>query len=206
MAEAIKQQPARTENGYQMLLDKLSEIKREAYSFLNQALELDASKHYNEAVIIYRKSVTLINKAISFVKNENIDLAKSPEANKINQDLHVMLKKTLDRLELLEKDLQKPSVATNSVSKKKNNIDEYLLIGDEVLGHDNEGSNLIEISNNESNATQIYNIESGVQLFYIASDGSVSTPSYPTSLSVYLFKYVLVIMHLRIEFLKRPIR
>ena len=199
MAEAIKQQPARTENGYQMLLDKLSEIKREA-------LELDASKHYNEAVIIYRKSVTLINKAISFVKNENIDLAKSPEANKINQDLHVMLKKTLDRLELLEKDLQKPSVATNSVSKKKNNIDEYLLIGDEVLGHDNEGSNLIEISNNESNATQIYNIESGVQLFYIASDGSVSTPSYPTSLSVYLFKYVLVIMHLRIEFLKRPIR
>jgi hypothetical protein len=36
-------------------------------------------------------------------------------------------------------------------------------------------------------ATEICRLDNGVQMFYIASDGSVSTPSYPTTLSIYAF-------------------
>ena len=182
MAEAIKR-----EKNYQVILDKLNGLKREAYAYLDQALNLDAAKQCNEAVIIYRKCSILLKKAIDYIKNENIDLVKCVEANKIHQDLNIMLKKTLDRLALLEKDV------TNHVEvvspPQSNNIDEYLLIGDEILNEESNSSLIeVNVSTSESNATEIYNIESGVQLFYIAPDGSVSTPSYPTSLSVYLFK------------------
>ena len=89
------------------------------------------------------------------------------------------------------KDVHKKPANKVEKNNNKNNIDEYLLIGDEILNDDNHNkadSSIIEISSDEANATEIYKIESGVQLFYIAPDGSVSTPSYPTSLSVYLFK------------------
>lgn len=36
-------------------------------------------------------------------------------------------------------------------------------------------------------ASEILRVDNGVQIFYIADDGSVSTPSYPTTLSIYSF-------------------
>ena len=41
--------------------------------------------------------------------------------------------------------------------------------------------------NDFTKATEILRIDNGVQLFYIANDGTVSTPSHPATLSVYSF-------------------
>jgi hypothetical protein len=175
--ETLKNQVNSSERSNQRFLDKLQELKRESYAYLDQALNLDAAKQKNEAVIIYRKCAELLLKAISFIKNGN---SKSDEAKKIHQDFNVMLKKTLDRLELLEKD-----VGSKIIDEKN---DEYLLVSDEILNDKNASLIEVNVNSNESNATEVCHIENGVQLFYISNDGSVSTPSYPTSLSIYLFK------------------
>lgn len=41
--------------------------------------------------------------------------------------------------------------------------------------------------NNLQKASEILRVDNGAQIFYIADDGTVSTPSYPTTLSVYTF-------------------
>lgn len=194
MAEAYKSETN------QKILDKVIGMKREAYSKLDQALNLDASKQYNEAIVLYRKCIQLLNTAIEFIKTQNIDLNKSNEINKVDQDLHILLKQTIDRLELLENDLkksQKSSAIASLSSSSVANVDDFLLIGDEILNDSFEESNvnnqsvkLIEtnVESNDSNATEVYRVDNGVQLFYIAADGSVSTPSYPNTLTIYSFK------------------
>lgn len=91
---------------------------------------------------------------------------------------------------------QQPSTLTQTQPTDR----EFLELADEVLSDDEF---LIVDDDNETNAaklqkrlamddmfakaSEICRVDNGVQLFYIANDGSVSTPSHPTTLSIYAF-------------------
>jgi hypothetical protein len=82
--------------------------------------------------------------------------------------------------------------------------DDCIIIDDNLLNDDNDNDCII-IENDDENhsnssklnssihkkdftkATELLRIDNGVQMFYIANDGTVSTPSQPATLSVYSF-------------------
>jgi hypothetical protein len=103
-----------------------------------------------------------------------------------------MKRLTVERLEYLKKTTQKP---VNSDI----NDEEFRNISDDVLLVDDEDSDVIIIdSPNKSDrnkslkdfakATEIYRLENGVRQFFIATDGTVSTPSHSTDISIYTFE------------------
>ena len=74
----LKRNDATSSKNIQNLQDKLSNLKREAYLNLGQALELDAKtneKNDTNVIILYEKSLMLIERGLSFYKQYEKDLS-----------------------------------------------------------------------------------------------------------------------------------
>jgi hypothetical protein len=180
-------------------------------------IDTDASKSANrneaqvDAVILaYEHSKDLIEKALHFYEANMQELSRDEEAKKFKAQLTQMRAQTIDRMQTLKTDrvtnTNKSSSATlyPQISKSKSSIElsdeNFLAIGDDILNEciiiddvEEEASahpktsKLHDKLKDFTKATEVIRIDDGVQLFYIADDGTVSTPSYPTTLSVYSF-------------------
>jgi hypothetical protein len=176
-----------------LFIDNLTRLKRDAYAKLDQALNLDQSNESNDTkIILYESSLILINKALAYNKENQTSLNENEDAIKIVKQLNEMKKLTNERLEHLNK------VNSTKLDEEFFNIsDDCLLVSED----DDEDSDVILIDSphkttkNDSNllkdfekANEIYRLENGVQQFFIAPDGTVSTPSHLTDISIYTFE------------------
>lgn len=178
------------------LIDELSSIKREAFGYLNEALTNDSNTKTNNrmmTIVLYEKSIQLIDKGLKcFEKNKN-QLEKNEDAVKINTQLSRMKTQANERLNYLN---------SSSKENNKNYQDEFIEIGDDILeddydvvsnqdknqpGAQTHQPNTSTQDNSFSKASELMSIANGAQIYYIANDGSVSTPSYPTTLHIYSF-------------------
>lgn len=177
----------------QTLMDKFSSLKKEAYSHLDQALSFDSSAQASNPskidtlIIMYEKCLNLIDQATGYYENNEILLSTfSQEATQMYNQLKSVKIQTSDRINTLK---------TSRVSTLNSNT-EFLDLGDQILNSDDDcviiedldDTAAVAIPRDFTKANEILSLENRVQLFYIANDGSVSTPSYPTSLSVYSFE------------------
>jgi hypothetical protein len=208
-------------NVSQNLFDKFSNLKREAYSNLEQALSLDAlantnNGYFDDIIVMYENSLTIIERALRFFQQNKKDLATVEDASRTWMQLERMKIETTERLKTLrsKQSTQIESKLTSDFLKAGDDIlidnDDDCIIIDEILlnsddddcilienddsTHSNSNAsklntsiNKIQKKNDFSKATEILRVDNGVQLFYIASDGTVSTPSHPATLSIYSF-------------------
>ena len=218
MAELNQTKPGAASGASQnqkLILEKFLNMKRNAFTHLNNALLIDSSNRAknetqtDSAILAYEKSFDLIEKSLLFFAANRTILLQNEEASKFNMQLSEMQKQTEERLNTLKTERVKNSnTSTQSlfpqISKSKSSIDfsdqEFLTIGDDILNDyliiddidynakSGAVNNLQERIKNYKKASEIVRIDNGVQLFYIADDGTVSTPSYPTTLSVYSFE------------------
>ena len=183
MSELLPTKEVNRGPSVQTLFDTLNSLKREAFSTIDQALSIDAGVKntvYTTAIIMYEKSLVLLQKAIEYYQKNSEKLGSMNEAVEIYNKLNGMKNQANNRVEEL---------------RKLNVNKEFLDISDDVLLiQDDDFKNNNDIENNHSNktrnfekATEICKFENCVQLFYIASDGNVSTPYRPDTLTVYTF-------------------
>jgi hypothetical protein len=176
MAEETRTATEPSRSTIDKLVDQLTSHKREIYAYLDQALNLDSKNQSDESIILYRKCLNMTQKTFEFVRKQFVSFQKVPEVIKIQSDLNKIYEQTSERLQFLEESL-------SNVAKETS---EFVDIADEVLNY-TDPSDQITYSN-DANATELLKIDHSVKLFYISSDGSVSTPSHAASLSIYSFK------------------
>ncbi len=194
------------------LLDKLNSLKRNAFNNLDRALEIDSTSNENnlrtdEAITLYERGLDSIDSAISFYETNQTYLNSFDEAKNIYARLKSLHEQTSERLNYLKtkrvsnKPLYPTMPAFTSTANNASSFNEdFLEIGEDVLNADANDFLIIDdelmdrskLTNSNSKtdfskATEVLCLDNGVKLFYIGNDGSVSTPSYPTTLSVYSF-------------------
>ncbi|CAF0899388.1 unnamed protein product [Brachionus calyciflorus] len=179
----------------QALVDKLANLKKEAFSNLDQALTMDSNEsssnpqrnHVDQIIIMYEKCLNLIDQAVEFYEQNKSNLKHNETATTQHSHLISIRNQTLERLNKLKTDRmnnQNRNSEFLSLSDEILNSNDYLII-DELPQVDTTISQIPQ--NDFTKATEILHLNDGVQLFYIANDGTVSTPSYPTNLSIYTF-------------------
>lgn len=190
----------------QSLVDRLYNLKREAFSSLDQALSFDTNEsnlnHHkiDKSILMYEKSIDLIEKTLAFYTDNKSVFVKNDNAVTIHSHLISIRSQALERVNRL-----KTIRVNNSNPKPTSSFNsEFLAAADDILCDDfliideiDTDNTIIEketIKNkpeekykNFAKAKEFLRLDDGVQLFYIANDGSVSTPSYPTNMSLYLF-------------------
>lgn len=175
-----------TKPNIELSIDSLTQLKRDAYAKLDQALNVDQSNETSETkLVLYKTSLSLINKALKYFNDNYSSLNKNENAIKISTQLNEMKKLTLERMSNLE-------------TKKSSDEDDFLNISDDILLVDDDDTNdviIIDSPNKKDTkntdfekATELYHLENSVQQFYIATDGTVSTPSHLTDISIYTFE------------------
>ena len=179
--------PNKTTNA-QTLFDTLTSLKREAFSMLDQALSIDASVKnsvYESAVIIYRKGLTLLDNAIDYYKTNKDQLSSMNDAVKVYNQLIAMRNQVTTRLDEIA-----------NVNRDNNKNNHFLDMSDDVLLIEDDDNDIIVLDevNTEKktdldfeNANEICRFENSVQLFFIKTDGTVTTPSRPDTMTLYTF-------------------
>ena len=196
------------------LHERMVGMKREAYALLDQALTADSSSSSSSSssgpspsVGLYQKALGIITNAIELYRANSASLGKLEEAVVLYNQLVRMRAQTAERLEYLQSTANASSnyIQPTTLAPSANfNNNAFLELADEVLSDDE----FLIVDDNETQAatssksklqtrlgmdekfakaTEICRVDNGVQLFYIANDGSVSTPSHPTTLSIYAF-------------------
>jgi hypothetical protein len=192
-------------------LDAFLSLKREAYATLDQALSIDSNANTvvnrDAAIVLYETSLTTIERALAFYKQNDAKLSESSEAVKLQSQLVKMRTQANDRLNLLKNEkfqsTTKSGATNNSSTIRSNNrtaSNEFLDLGDEILDNndfliidDSAFNDRLQTNSNRTRtnefekATELISFDDGVKIFYIANDGSVSTESTLTTLSIYSF-------------------
>jgi hypothetical protein len=158
-------------------------------------------------ILAYEASYSLVERAVHFYEANMRVLERENESRAINAQLTAIGAQTSERLAVLKS--ERLTAANRSliqqIAKSKSAFQlsdhDFLTIGDEILNDDDciiidDVANTVPSATKSplqdkikdfKKATEVVRIDDGVQLFYIADDGTVSTPSYPTTMSVYAF-------------------
>lgn len=129
----------------QSLLDKLSSLKREAYSHLDQALTFDSGTpgaptssetKCDTAIIMYERCLRYIDDTLAFYQTNRAELSGHDEAIRVYNHLVSMKNQTNERLNAL-KDERMRLVNQGRSKLTIDNTDGFLDIGDEIL-NDND--------------------------------------------------------------------
>lgn len=191
------------------LVDRLISLKKDAFSNLDRALLFDTNEassnpqKIDQSILLYEKSLNYIDKALAFYSDNKSILVKNDNAVTMHSHLTSIRSQTLERVNKL-KTIRLNNSNMNAGSTLNS---EFLAAGDQILADDfliideveddnkqiekEQNKNILnEKITNFAKAKEFLRLDDGVQLFYIATDGSVSTPSYPTNLSLYFFDQV----------------
>ena len=171
MAEACIDKKESTDS--HLAVDKLKQLKKAAYALVDSSLKLDAQHKPHEALRSYQEAKEALLQAIRFHDEHKTELQASSETKKILTDLSTILKQSEERIRVLN-----------------NQLNDEVLLNDfeNILNAQQEDPNIDKKATvDEANAVELCNILKGAQVFYIASDGSVSTPYHQSVLNVYEF-------------------
>lgn len=199
------------------LVDTLTSLKREIYQILHQALEVDqkvtsyknkpAPGDYDTAKILYDKSLALTEKAIQFYNTNVAKLAGNEEAIRTLNKLNSIKTQTVDRLKVLNTTPSDIDIEFLDISDDVllvDDVENNIIVVDEIPAYpklsdlkptteNNDCTVFVEKNEQPLNdydskkATEIFRMENNAQLFFIGTDGSVSTPTSMRNISVYSF-------------------
>lgn len=155
-----------------------AELKQEANEYLQRAANLERNKQYDEASVLYRRVISLIqtHEGASTVDNELSSIKRN--ANQL----------------LLQSALHK--------NQSSNSTNTYQHMVRELSTHIPQTTNQSDLSEqvfedptafqpvtNESNAIVLFQLDTGAKLFYLAKDGAIQTPSETLPLTIFQVKY-----------------
>ena len=174
-------------------LRSLQRCHDEAYRLIDRGLTCDEEAKLDEAKQCYMNGLREVNRLLA-VNCEQIhgtqeqkDTAKSiqQKMNKTKLQIEYRLQSIVEKTQPVPQAMQTdepPSYEESIASSDGVSNAEFVALGDSVMSEqsDTDGSLV-------ANATEIYAIPDGVQIFFITPEGYVSAPSYPSSLKVFKF-------------------
>jgi spartin len=167
-------------------------IHDEAYLYIEQALYCDERGQGEQAVVLYKKGLVLVNQALeapvpvslngSGVEDDDLESAK-----RILQKMKRSRQQIQSRIEDLgandevARALQDPPPSYEQATSPNGSMSDIDLtdLGDELFQDNGLPT--------PEGATKLYSVDDGVQIFYIGPEGNVSAPSYPSDLKIYRF-------------------
>ncbi|XP_052794944.1 spartin-like [Mya arenaria] len=169
----------------------LQECHDNAYKLIEQGLSSDEQGKPDEAKAFYDSGMKAVEHALK-INCESI-LGTNDEKDKAKM-IQQKLNKTKLQIEYRLQALRASEIATPSAPQSMDvefppsyeyatSLDaQYASLGDSIMaGESTEGQSLT------ANATEIFSIPEGVQIFFISPEGNVSAPSYPSALKVFKF-------------------
>ena len=155
-----------------------SKLKQEANEYLERATNLEKSGQFDEASVLYKRVISLVG---------------SHEGTPAVDDELVSIKRNANQ-KLLQSSLQQTRTADsngtyqNMVRQLSDHVPrttqetDLTEMADQVF---EDPSAFEPISEENSNATVLFQLDQGARLFYIAKDGQIQTPSDSLPLTVF---------------------
>lgn len=215
MAELSKK-PTTTggSNNTGSLLDELTNLKREVYSNVDQALDCDQkllksadklkNEDYENAIYLYQKSLSLTEKALNYYNIHKDKLSTKNEALQTVTKLEAIRSQAIERINTIRSNMS--ALNTSNLDTKFLEIsDDVLLVDDfdDLIIVEDEASSTEPKKNvskpeeaskkpfeyaDSKRATELIRLENACRMFYIGTDGSVTTPSETKNISLYSFE------------------
>ena len=162
-------------------LSRFKNLHDEAYLYVDMGLTCDSQQQTEQAVVLYSKGLQCLKDAL-VIANANADQTQT-EWMKVKALSEKMIA-TRSRIET-----RKDFLLANDSSAARGVNDPPPSYEVSISNSESESSTLSDAASSVSSqdATALYVIQDGVQIFYISADGAVSAPSYPSSLAVYVF-------------------
>lgn len=178
-------------------LNSLAAVKQyneRAHSLIEQGLTSDENGKADEAKAFYQSGLQAVNAVLSV----NCDrIVGTDEEKDSAKNIQQKLNKTKLQIEYRLQALQASEIAAPSAPQVQAMDTEeppsyedamsmtdtqYAALGDSIMAESESGPQSMV-----ANATEIFSIPEGVQIFFISPEGYVSAPSYPSSLKVFRF-------------------
>lgn len=173
-------------------------LHERAYQCISKAQTHDDGAEIDNAVNAYTEGLKILQKALlvdcGTLQGTDLDIDSTKQMQQKMRKAKLQVEYRLQSLQVfqgLEQDVhtsRPPSIdslpsyeeATSTVSPI-NHINSFVSLGDNIMSEEQNGVQVV-------NASEIYSIEDGVQIFFITPDGYVSAPSYPASLKIFTFR------------------
>ncbi|CAF1537825.1 unnamed protein product [Adineta steineri] len=157
-------------------------LKRETNEYLQRASNLERNRQYEEASVLYRRVVSIINsrEGTPAVDDELISIKR----NANQQLLHLSLNKNQTAN---SNDVYRNMVRDLSSQIPHTNNEQDLADMSQQVFEDPSAFQPIDATANqkESNANVLFELDTGAKLFYLAKDGSIQTTSETLPLTIY---------------------
>ena len=158
-------------------------LKHEANEYLQRASNLERNQQYDEAAVLYRRVVSLINshEDTSAVDDELTSIKR--HANKLLLESSVRQTEVSDSHNTYQNMVQQLS----SHVPQTTNEQDITEASEEVFL---DPSAFQPVTETDSNAIILFQLDAGAKLFYIAKDGSIQTTSETLPLTLFEVTYV----------------
>lgn len=179
--------PNNTNNSFNEKFQRLKRNYDKAYSHINQAHTLDDQMKANEAIDGYVRAIRYMNSAIglwSELCREYPKESQLSDMGKKMEKLTVNLTKARQRVDALSEFLKSASSCNQVVGHSDPPPSYNATLAKENCQRKRAGA---EAGGAMTDATLLFLIDGGVQIYFVSGDGTVSAPSYPSSLAVYRF-------------------
>lgn len=169
--------------------EKFQRLKRnydKAYSHINQAHTLDDQMKANEAIDGYVRGIRYMNSAIGLWSELCREYPKESQLSNMGkkmEKLTVNLTKARQRVDVLSEFLNSVSSCDKVVGRSDPPPSYNATLAKQNCHQQRAGGEAGAMTD----ATLLFLIDGGIQIYFISGDGTVSTPSYPSSLAVYRF-------------------
>jgi len=161
-------------------------LKREANEYLQRASNLERNQQYDEAAVLYRRVVSLINshEGSSAVDDELKSIKRNANQLLLQSSFHKTRNANTDNT--YQNMVQQLSSHVRTVNEQ--NATEMA----EQVFRDPSAFQPITSNENrkESNATILFQLDAGAKLFYLAKNGSIQTTSETLPLTLFHVTYV----------------
>jgi hypothetical protein len=179
------------------LADKLLDLRKQAFAYLDDALSKDSNaslitnktKESGTVIGLYEKSLNIIEEGINYFNKYKSELENNPNAVNTFSQLSRMKHQANERLAYLLRNRQDESTDPQMKNSRYKHLDPNDQMDDfELVTIDN--NKYKQNSEQFTDANQLLNLSDGARLFYISENRGVSTPPQPATLGLYAFDKV----------------
>ncbi len=165
-------------------ITNITNFHDEAYLYIEQGLSCDELGQTEQATFLYKKAITSIDKAVEINSNATNKQGASWEI--VHQMIIKMIKTKAQMSSRIDHLLTTDAAAARGVTDPPPSYEAATSImqTDDTFDSIMNDNELNASQESLANATELFCIEDGVQIFFITPEGYVSAPSYPSALVI----------------------
>lgn len=183
-------------------LGTLQKCHDKAYQAIQKGLEQDEQGNVDVAIRSYQEGLTNLAQALDMdaekicTTEEHKDKAKQMQQKITKTKLQIEYRLQMLQSQVMSEvngqtnghaepmEMNSPPSYDQAMSMTGSSVsdEDFTSVGDSILSDTQSGMDSLD-----SNATEIFSIVDGVQIFYISPEGFVSAPSYPSALRIAKF-------------------